>query len=247
MSTKLVPGQLVVADDAPSLAAEAARRLARYLADTVTLRGRAVLALSGGSTPDATLRALAGRKDVPWGRLDVVWVDERRVPHDHPRSNVKLARAALLDHVPVAPERVHAMPVDGELAEDAARYEATLRRVVGREPPAIDVVVLGIGTDGHTASLFPGRPEVHVVDTLVVGVPADGGREARLSLTTRALELARLVVVLAQGEDKRAPLERAWAVRGDLDETPARLLRARTEGLVWITDRAAAGPGRPKA
>ncbi len=218
--------------------------MARALSEAVRDAGVATLALSGGSTPKDAYAALA-QQNLDWSHILVFWVDERAVPKEHERSNYRLVHESLLAPAKVPEANVFAM--DGasqDLEQAAAAYEETLRAQVKRRHeghPALDVVVLGIGTDGHTASLFPGKPEIHERTRLVVSVPADGAREARLSLAPPALEHAKHTFVLAVGKDKHPPLDQAWAVVGTPDTTPARIIRSFKGSVAWIIDRAAGG------
>ncbi len=133
-----------------------------------------------------------------------------------------------------------------DLATAAREYEALVKERVAaddRGVPSFDLIVLGVGDDGHTASLFPGDPAVEVTDQLVVAVAAKGAREARLTLTAPVIEAARSILVLAVGKAKNQPLERVWEVEGNLGETPARIIRAGRGAITWIIDRAAGGVG----
>lgn len=247
MTTKVVPGLLVAALSAEDAAREGASRIAKALREAVRARGRATLALSGGQTPRPTYAGLAVQGEVPWAVIDVVWVDERAVPPTHPRSNHRLVKETLLDPAHVPGERVHRMQGDApDLAAAARDYEAILRRCALEQVsgvPVLDVVVLGVGDDGHTASLFPREPGVDDSDRLVIAVPAKGPREARLTLTARVLIAARTTFVLAVGASKTTALDRAWAVTGTRAETPVRLVRECGGTVVWIIDKAAGGLG----
>jgi len=246
LSTKVVPGQLYAKADAVEVARDASVRLAQTLRDAIEERGMATLALSGGSTPRPMYVHLGREPHIQWRRVRIFFVDERAVPKDNERSNHRLIEESLLQNPAVREAEVFRMRGEAPDLDEAARdYEARLRAVV---PPAdedgiprFDAVVLGIGDDGHTASLFPGRPEVDIVDRLVVAVPADGAREARLTLTRPVLERARATFILAVGRSKAAPLERVWLVAGDLQTTPARLVRGIRGAVMWFIDRAAGG------
>jgi 6-phosphogluconolactonase len=243
-TTKVVPGILIAAPDADSVAHEASVRIARGLCDAIEERGKATIALSGGNTPRAAYGLLAGDASVNWAKVEVFWVDERAVPPTDDRSNFKHAKEKLLEPAKVRPEQIHRMPGEAaDLAAAAREYEQLLRtRVQGvRGMPMLDVMVLGVGDDGHTASLFPGEPEVEITDRLVAHVPAKAGREARLTMTAPVIELARSVIVLAVGKAKNAPLERVWNVAGSVRDTPARIIRDAHGAITWIIDRAAGG------
>jgi 6-phosphogluconolactonase len=244
-TTKVVPGILIATPGAGEVAREAAIRMAKAIRDAVEARGRAAIALSGGNTPREAYGLLAVDRSVDWSKVDVFWVDERAVDPTDDRSNYHHAKTKLIDVARIPPERVHRMPADApDLAAAARVYEGVIRaRVLPDEEgvPSFDLVVLGVGDDGHTASLFPGDPAVRVMDRLVVDVPAKGAREARLTITAPVIEAARSVVVLAVGRAKNAPLEGVWLVEGDTEQTPARVIRGVRGAITWIIDRAAGG------
>ena len=245
MITKVVPGQLVASRDAQEVAREAATRIARALRSAVGRNARAAIALSGGNTPRDAYALLAGESGIDWTKVSVFWVDERAVAPTDDRSNYRWAKSTLIDRAGIAPERVHRMPAEQPDREAAARdYERTIRQHVeldGDGVPAFDVVVLGVGPDGHTASLFPGDPALDVHDRLVTAVDAAGDREARLTLTATAIEHARTLFILAVGAGKRPALERAWAAQGNVHETPARVVRGCRGSVTWLIDKAAGG------
>jgi 6-phosphogluconolactonase len=196
------------------------------------------VAISGGNTPLPILADLRTRT-MPWDRVDWFWVDERFVPQNDARSNAGNARRALFDHVQNA--TIFPCPEPGALDLDTASkvYEETILGALG-EAPVFDLVLLGIGDDGHTASLFPGEPELSETSRVVVPVPARGGREARLSLTAPVLQSARTTWVLAQGAGKREPIARARATpAGPWNETPAHLLAHARGDVFWLVDAAA--------
>jgi len=244
MSSREIPGQLITERDPAAATTEAAERIATALIEALATRGRATLALSGGNTPRAAYATLARRAGVDWSRVDVYWVDERAVPPDDDRSNYRWAKATLLDAAPIAPEHVHRMPADSPDLESAARsYEKAVREGVPVDVDgvsAFDVMVLGVGDDGHTASLFPGDRTIDVTDRSVIAVGAQRGLEARLTLTRTVIQHARLVLVLVVGAGKRAALARAWSREGDIHETPSRLVRDCKGQVLWIADEAAA-------
>jgi 6-phosphogluconolactonase len=245
MTTKVVPGQLIAVPTAAEVALQAAGRIARALQSAIGKSGRASVALSGGTTPREAYALLARESGVDWNKVHVFWVDERAVPPTDDRSNYRWAKAILLDIARVPPDHVHRMRAEAPDPAAAAReYERLIREHVEVDAdgiPAFDVVVLGIGEDGHTASLFPGDPTVDIVDRLVAAVAAKGEREARLTLTPPAIEHARAAMVIAVGIGKRNALERVWLIQGDRRTTPARILRECRGVVTWIIDKAAGG------
>jgi 6-phosphogluconolactonase len=245
MTTKVVPGQLVASRDTAQVAKDAATRMAKGLRNAIGRNGRATMALSGGNTPRDAYAQLARESGLDWTKVDVFWVDERAVPPTDDRSNYRWAKATLLDPAGIAPARAHRMPADSPDLEAAARaYEKEIRAHVELGPDglfAFDVMVLGVGEDGHTASLFPGEPAIDVVDRYVAAVPAKGAREARLTVTVPIIEHARHILILATGAAKRPALERVWALHGNVHETPARVVRGCRGVVTWIIDKAAGG------
>lgn len=246
MVTKVVPGLLIATPDEAQVAREACGRILKPIRDALRDRGVATIALSGGSSPLETYRRLA-KETLDWNKVHVYWVDERAVHPASPRSNYGAAKASLLDPGGVPEANVHRMRGEASDLSIAARdYEAELRDTIQSKLgglPSLDMVVLGIGDDGHTASLFPGEPTVHVTDKLVAAVPAKGDREARLTLTAPMLENARATVIIAMGKSKHPALERIWEVNGDIDETPGRVIRNFRGSIAWVIDRAAGGMG----
>jgi len=205
------------------------------------------ICLSGGSTPKRLYERLADPAlacRFPWRRAHWFWGDERFVPHDHPDSNYRMAREALLSRVPVPDDNIHAVPTEGlSPGEAAAAYETTLKRFYGAdvlapERPLFDVMLLGIGDDGHTASLFPGQPALEENRRWVVAV-IGAKSAARITLTFPALDSSRDVAFLATGQEKRGVIARAQA--GDRT-IPAGNVRP-TGRLHWFTDRAAVSGG----
>lgn len=233
----------------PARAADAAARfVAAAIRDVLRRRPACHLALSGGRTPAALFDALARLPPtarIRWGALRLYWVDERAVPPDDPASNYGAARAQLLARVPVPAAHVHPMPAcRAPLDQGAREYEALLRREVGggADGPALDLVLLGVGEDGHTASLFPGDPAAEERERLVVAVPAGRGVPpvARLTMTLPLINRARRVVFLATGAGKRAVCRRVEADPAAAARLyPAARVQAR-EDVTWFVDDAPA-------
>lgn len=245
MTTKVVPGQLIAVPTPDDVAKEAAARIAKALKSGIERYGAGAIALSGGNTPRAAYALLAKDTSVDWSRIEVYWVDERAAPPTDDRSNYRWAKATLLDAAPIPAHSVWRMPADARDLEAAAKsYDALLHARVRESSdgmPAFDAMVVGVGDDGHTASLFPGEPTVNETQRAVVAVPKKGDREARMTVTAPVIERAVNLFVLAVGAAKLAPLERAWAVEGDVRVTPARVLRGGRGAITWIIDRAAGG------
>ncbi|MBI3504245.1 MAG: 6-phosphogluconolactonase [Proteobacteria bacterium] len=221
--------------DSEAVAARAASLIANDLRDAVRARGRAALAVSGGVTPPRMFDRLV-HEDVPWAHVHVFQVDERVVPASDAARNLDALRAHLLAHVPVAAEHIHAMPVeDWDLDVAAARYAGTLEGIAGT-PPALDIVHLGLGDDGHTASLVPGDGALDVVDaTVAMTAPYRGHR--RMTLTFAALAGARSIVWVVSGAAKRDAVRRLCS--GDRTIPAGCVARERA---LLIVDVAAAPP-----
>jgi 6-phosphogluconolactonase len=228
--------------DLPALAAAAALRFAAAARTAVAARGEFVAALSGGRTPQALYEALSGpplATAVPWADTHLFWGDERCVPLGDAGSNYFLARAHLLSSVPVPPRQIHPAPVDAPAQEAAARWEAELRGFFApRQPeaafPAFDLILLGVGADGHVASLFPGDPALAERERWTAAVaPRGDPAVARLTLTLPVLLAAREVLVLAAGREKVAVLESVAAGEAATRALPvARLARRPLRCLV---------------
>lgn len=246
MTTKVVPGLLIATPDSPQAAREACARMARAIRDAFKERGEATIALSGGSSPLEAYRLLA-QETFDWSKVKVFFVDERAVPPDHERSNFASAKKAFLDVAKIPETNVLRMRGEAtDLVAAAKDYEQNLRDTVTQKAggiPSLDLVVLGIGDDAHTASLFPGEPTVNITDRLVADVPATSAREARLTLTAPVLENARTSVIIVLGKAKHDALERIWSTSGDLVKTPGRVVRNFRGSITWVIDRAAGGMG----
>jgi len=219
--------------DAESVAREAAQLIAKQAREAVAARGKFVMAVSGGKTPWIMLRDLAN-EDVPWKDVHIVQVDERVAPEGDPDRNLTHLHESLLESAPLRPEQIHAMPVDNSNLEAAClRYARTLDEIAG-SPPVLDLVHLGLGPDGHTASLVPGDPVLGVKDADVALTGIYQGRR-RMTLTYPIINRSRLVLWLVTGDDKVGMLARLQA--GDMS-IPAG--RVSTDHAVVLADRAAA-------
>jgi 6-phosphogluconolactonase len=229
--------KIEVLADVDSVARQAAAIMAAEARSAVAARGRFIMAVSGGHTPWLMLRALAG-EDVPWESVHVVQVDERVAPAGHPDRNLTHLRESLLEQAPLRPGQIHAMPVESpDLAAAATRYAVTLRELAG-SPPVLDLVHLGLGPDGHTASLVPGDPVVDVNDADVSPTGVYQGRR-RMTLTYPILNRSRRVLWLVTGSEKVEMLGRLRA--GDESIPAGRVCQDRA---LVLADRAAAGqPG----
>jgi 6-phosphogluconolactonase len=225
--------KIEVLDDADAVAEEAAAIIATDARIAVAARGRFVLAVSGGHTPWVMLRALADM-EVPWEGMHVVQVDERVAPAGDADRNLTHLRESLIAHAPLRPQQVHAMPVDAlDLEAAAARYAETLREIAG-SPPVLDLAHLGLGPDGHTASLVPGDRVLRVEDAEVALTGPYQGRR-RMTLTYPALNRARRVLWVVTGPEKARMLVRLR----DADRSiPAG--RVRADLALVLADRAAA-------
>jgi 6-phosphogluconolactonase len=225
--------------------------LARHVAEWMTEAARAStgdfrVSLSGGSTPKALYTLLASEPFVgrfPWTRVHWYWGDERFVPWDHPESNYRMTREAMLAKAPVPPQNIHPVPPDGTPDDAARRYEATLQAgyggaVLDPARPMFGITLLGLGPDGHTASLLPGEPVLDERKRWVAAV-SHGRPEVRITMTYPVIESSQKVAFLVAGREKAAILK---TIRAGGSQLPAAKVKPLGE-LIWFTDRAAAGEG----
>jgi 6-phosphogluconolactonase len=237
-----------VEPDAAALAGRAAQYFTEMAGEAVAEGGRARIAISGGSTPKAVFELLADpnqpwRSRMPWECLDLYWVDERCVPPDHPDSNYRMTREVLLDHVPLSPSQIHR--IEGELEPEMAadRYESELRnsfRLEGAERPRFDLVALGMGSDGHTASLFPYTTALHEMNRLVACNRVPQLDSWRITLTWPVIDHASSVFFLVAGADKAEILKEVLVGPRDQERLPSQLIWPASGILTLFLDKAAA-------
>lgn len=239
-------GEARVLADAEALAQAAADLFTHLTIEAVNLRGRASVALSGGTTPRRMGELLAvppARDRVPWNRLEVFWGDERWVPWDDPESNVGVARRTFLDAVPIPPTQIHPFSTDLPDPGSAARaYAARVQEVIGEGEgvPRFDLVLLGMGDDGHTASLFPETPALAERDSWAVANRVPKLDATRLTLTVPVLNGGREVVFLVGGTGKAEALAAVLQGPKTPERLPAQLIRPVDGRLLWLVDRDAA-------
>ena len=231
--------------DIEALSRAALDEILRIARDAAAQRGRFAIALSGGHTP-AKLYAMWAQEDkaersTPWNRVHLFWGDERYVPFDDPLSNYRMTREALLAHVPIPEGNVHAVPTDLPTPEATANaYETELRNFFGNEPPAFDLQLLGLGPEGHTASLFPQSPALEEKQRWVMAVEAPAIPAHRLTFTPVVLNRGRNTVFLVSGADKR---EIVAALRAEPDSAPSKYPAGRIHPagpVLWFLDQKAA-------
>ena len=232
--------------DSGELASAAAELFMWQVEEAVAAHGRFMVALAGGTTPNALYDRLATRflDRLPWHAIHFFWGDERHVPPTHPDSNFRAAYGALLARVPVPDGHVHRIPAELPNALDAAAdYEQTLRREFALQPgevPAFDLVLLGMGLDGHTASLFPGSEALHERDRLVFAPWVETFRSHRITLSLPVLNHATAVMFLVSGRAKADTLRDVLEGPERPDQLPAQSVRPASGHAVWLVDRAAA-------
>jgi len=242
--------QIEIARDPQDLAERMTRSFLSAAQDAIAASGGMFrTALSGGRTPMRFLERLANTpqtQDLSWDRVHLFWVDERYVPPDAKASNYRLVAETLLSRIAIPAANIHRIPTEPEDKDVAARaYEQTMRQVFGLgegEMPQFDLIVLGMGNDGHTASLFPGSPAIRCVDRLACVVRADEHVKLdRITLTKPVLLAARRLVVLVSGGEKTRTLEAV--LTGEVDEMryPVQTLWPVLERVTWLVDREAAG------
>jgi 6-phosphogluconolactonase len=240
--------EYIVEPDSAALARRTAQHFVEVAERAVASRGRARIAISGGSTPKIAFQLLADpslpwRRRMPWDKLDLYWVDERTVPPDHPDSNYRMTKEAMLDHVPLKPGQVHRM--EGELEPEvaAAKYEALLRntfRLEGAETPRFDLVGLGMGDDGHTASIFPHTEAIHEMGRLVTANQIPQKDTWRITLTWPVINQGSSVFFLIGGKNKAELVKEVFTGPRDPERLPSQLIWPAGGILTLILDKDAA-------
>ena len=243
---------MTIYDDLEALSRAAAALFADQAQKAVADHGRFAAALAGGHTPLRTYQLLAQPslcQAVPWTKTHIFWGDERCVPSDDPGSNERMVRQALLDRVPMPAAQVHPIHCQGDARQAALDYQRILEQFFGSGPPRFDLILLGLGADGHTASLFPGSPVLHEQQRWVAEVFLPQHDLSRVTLTPPLINQAALVVFLVAGVSKAAVLQQLFAAAGDPAAPisfPAQLIRPARGELRWLVDKAAA-PDLPAA
>ena len=238
------------ADEITKLAADA---FTSAIIGAVQARGTARVAISGGSTPKAVFERLAAEpylSTIPWAQLQLFWVDERCVPPTHEESNYRMTREAMLDKVPLPTGNVHRMEGELDPEEAASRYEATIRnafRLEGAQTPTFDLIWLGLGPDGHTASLFPHTEGLNEMSRIVIPNHVPQKDTWRITLTWPVIVQGREVAFLIEGEEKAEMVRTVFAGAYDPENWPAQLIRPASGKLTLMLDSAAAAqlPGPP--
>jgi 6-phosphogluconolactonase len=237
---------LRIVDTPAALFHAAAEEFAAQTSIAVGTQGRFTVALSGGSTPKAlfSLLATSYRERLPWDKMFFFWGDERHVPPESPESNYRMALEALLSKVPVPPGNVFRVPAEDSDASRAAQsYEQSLReffQVPAGAYPRFDLILLGMGPDGHTASLFPGTVALHEKSRLVVANWVEKFKTDRITFTLPVIDEAKVVMFLVSGADKADTLKEVLEGTQPAELFPSKLIRPRDGKLIWLVDRAAA-------
>jgi 6-phosphogluconolactonase len=236
--------EVLICADAAELAREAARRFAEMAEAFTNDAGRFTVALSGGSTPKAMFQLLAQKPfagALPWRSIYFFWGDERSVPPDHADSNFRMANESLLSKVPIPRENIFRIPAEDEdHHRAAANYSRTLQTFFADERPSLDLVFLGMGADGHTASLFPGTTALCVGDRIAVANYVDKLQSWRITLTAGSINSARNVTFLVAGADKAMALKEVIEGPRNPEQYPSQLIEPSHGELLWMADEAAA-------
>lgn len=238
--------EIVILPDAEAVQQATAARIVSLVQTRGTATNRFSMALSGGSTPRGLYRMLGQeplRSQIPWQHISLLWADERYVPPDDPDSNYRLVRETLLDHVPLPPAQIYPVPTHyADPNEAAANYNRQVEAILAAGQGQLDLVLLGIGEDGHTASLFPHHPALTAPEDLLV-IAVDHSPKPpprRISLTAAAINRAAHIVFLVTGAEKATALQAILHGPAAPEQFPAQLVRPQHGTLTWMVDLAAA-------
>lgn len=228
-----------VMPNSESLAHAAAEIFIQQFKRAMTRSEKFSVVLSGGHTPARTYELLAEesyQKQVDWSRVHVFWGDERCVPETDPRSNFRMATETLLSHVPIPRSQIHPIVCIQEPQVSAIQYESVLRQYFGQTPPKFDLVFLGLGEDGHTASLFPNSPALTENTKWVVPVQKANENFARITLSLELLNQTELALFLISGSNKREILKKVLDDQKSKPTLPAQLIHPIEGNLIWLVD-----------
>lgn len=240
--TKIM-SRLHIAEDAEKVSAELAAWLGYYIPEVLKKKDRFTFVLSGGNTPKQLYKLLAASpfaESIPWGQVHFFWGDERAVPFEDSRNNAKMAYDELLDKVDVKAENIHVMRTDISAGESAAEYEKILKQYFEGEETTFDFVLLGMGDDGHTLSLFPGTPVIHEQDAWVTSFFLHSQDMFRITLTAPVVNQAACVAFLAVGTGKAEVLKHVLEGQFAPDTYPSQVIKPLKGELHWFIDEAAA-------
>jgi 6-phosphogluconolactonase len=231
-----------ISSNANQLARKAAESFLEVGNQAIRENGRFSVALSGGSTPKAAYQLLRSPEfsaKIEWSSVHIFWGDERCVPPDHPDSNYRMTKATLLDHVPIPETNIHRMRGELEPQEAAAANEKDLKQFFG-DSPHFDLILLGMGIDGHTASLFPGTAAIHEENRWAAAHYVDKLSSWRITLTPAIINRAKSIIFLISGESKAQPLQRVLHGRFQPNLLPSQIIAPNNGTLTWLIDEAAA-------
>ncbi|SJZ40416.1 6-phosphogluconolactonase [Chitinophaga eiseniae] len=235
--------ELHIAKDPAQLSENVAAWISNYIQEVLQDQEKFTFVLSGGSTPKQLYSLLAKppyAEIIPWEKIHFFWGDERAVPFEDERNNARMAFDVLLDKVPVIPENIHVMRTDIGPEQSAAEYEQILRKYFKDEEMTFDLVLLGMGDDGHTLSLFPGLPVVHEEEAWVKAFFLPAQDMYRITLTAPVVNDAACVLFLTTGANKALTLKSVIEGTFDADKFPSQLIRPQEGELHWFVDEAAA-------
>jgi 6-phosphogluconolactonase len=236
--------QIAIYPDLDTLSNEAARYIVRLASESIVTHGRFTIALSGGSTPKKLYGLLGSepyRGQIDWNQVEIFWSDERCVPPDDPESNYAMAQQVLLSNIPIPANQVHRMPADQPDREAASlAYARDMLRTFGTDGvPSFDLIQLGMGPEGHTASLFPHQPSLHEQQRLVMQVSVPKPPPDRLTFTPPLLNAARHILFLVTGSEKVDAVHAVLEGEHNSDEYPAQIVRPDHGDVVWMLDTSA--------